>query len=336
MNTRTKWLLAGVGVLALLYVGDYVYRTYIEEPSRNATVALEKLDKQLQDAADSQLIAKKISQKMEGFAGRALPYNPDVARSLYQDWLLKLMERHEMTGISIDASAPVPIEIKSRTTKKKNRLIGYRISYSVHGKTSLPKWVNWVRDFESSGHLHKIKSLTLIPLGNGNEIDANLTIEAVSLQAAEREDQLTQWIRNPQQEPSASVLASFVQRNIFARGFSKTLAAIRLQALTFNRRGEGEAWFDVGEGKATQIVTLGQKLDIPIHDIVLLSVAGEVAKLKVNGAVIELAIGQTLGQVMDPGTNAAPESPAGETIVEESDSNATEKTAAVLTEEKTP
>lgn len=336
MNTRTKWLLAGVGVLALLYAGDYVYRTYIEEPSRNATVALEKLDKQLQDAADSQLIAKKISQKMEGFAGRALPYNPDVARSLYQDWLLKLMERHEMAGISIDASAPVPIEIKSRTTKKKNRLIGYRISYSVHGKTSLPKWVNWVRDFESSGHLHKIKSLTLIPLGNGNEIDANLTIEAVSLQAAEREDQLTQWIRNPQQEPSASVLASFVQRNIFARGFSKTLAAIRLQALTFNRRGEGEAWFDVGEGKSTQIINLGQKLDIPIHDIVLLSVAGDVAKLKVNGAVIELAIGQTLGQVMDPGTNAAPESPAGETIVEESDTKATEKTAAVLTEEKTP
>lgn len=336
MNTRTKWLLAGVGVLALLYVGDYVYRTYIEEPSRNATVALEKLDKQLQDAADSQLIAKKISQKMEDFAGRALPYNPDVARSLYQDWLLKLMERHEMAGISIDASAPVPIEIKSRTTKKKNRLIGYRISYSVHGKTSLPKWVNWVRDFESSGHLHKIKSLTLIPLGNGNEIDANLTIEAVSLQAAEREDQLTQWIRNPQQEPSASVLASFVQRNIFARGFSKTLAAIRLQALTFNRRGEGEAWFDVGEGKSTQIINLGQKLDIPIHDIVLLSVAGDVAKLKVNGAVIELAIGQTLGQVMDPGTNAAPESPAGETIVEESDTKATEKTAAVLTEEKTP
>ncbi|MBN8602067.1 MAG: hypothetical protein J0M26_13625 [Planctomycetes bacterium] len=336
MNTRTKWLLAGVGVLALLYVGDYVYRTYIEEPSRNATVALEKLDKQLQDAADSQLIAKKISQKMEGFAGRALPYNPDVARSLYQDWLLKLMERHEMAGISIDASAPVPIEIKSRTTKKKNRLIGYRISYSVHGKTSLPKWVNWVRDFESSGHLHKIKSLTLIPLGNGNEIDANLTIEAVSLQAAEREDQLTQWIRNPQQEPSASVLASFVQRNIFARGFSKTLAAIRLQALTFNRRGEGEAWFDVGEGKSTQIINLGQKLDIPIRDIVLLSVAGDVAKLKVNGAVIELAIGQTLGQVMDPGTNAAPESPAGETIVEESDTKATEKTAAVLTEEKTP
>lgn len=336
MNTRTKWLLAGVGVLALLYVGDYVYRTYIEEPSRNATVALEKLDKQLQDAADSQLIAKKISQKMEGFAGRALPYNPDVARSLYQDWLLKLMERHEMAGISIDASAPVPIEIKSRTTKKKNRLIGYRISYSVHGKTSLPKWVNWVRDFESSGHLHKIKSLTLIPLGNGNEIDANLTIEAVSLQAAEREDQLTQWIRNPQQEPSASVLASFVQRNIFARGFSKTLAAIRLQALTFNRHGEGEAWFDVGEGKSTQIINLGQKLDIPIHDIVLLSVAGDIAKLKVNGAVIELAIGQTLGQVMDPGTNAAPESPAGETIVEESDTKATEKTAAVLTEEKTP
>lgn len=336
MNTRTKWLLAGVGLLAILYVGDYVYRTYIEEPSRKANADLDRLDKQLREAADSQLIAKKISQKMEGYSGRSLPYKPDVARSLYQDWLLKLLEQHEMTGISIDASAPVAIEIKSRTNKKKNRLIGYRIAYTVHGKTSLPRWVQWVKDFESSGHLHKLKNLTLIPLGNGNEIDANMTIEAVSLQAAEREDQLTPWVRDPQQEPSASLLASFVQRNIFARGFSKTLASIRLQALTFNRRGEGEAWFDVGQGKSTQIISLGQKLDIPIHEIVLLSVSGDVAKLKVNGAVVELAIGQTLGQVMEPGSNIAPESSKADSIVEENKAEATEKTAAVLTEEKTP
>jgi hypothetical protein len=325
MNPRTKWLLAGVGVLVVLYVGDYVYRTYIEEPTRKANAALDRLDKQLQDAADSQLIAKKISQKMESYAGRSLPFEPDVARSLYQDWLLKLMEQHKMTGISIDASAPVPIEIKSRTNKKKNRLIGYRISYAVHGKTSLPQWVNFVRDFESAGHLHKLKSLTLVPLGNGNEIDANMTVEAVSLQAAEREDQLTQWVRDPQQEPSASSLASLVQRNIFARGFSKTLAAVRLQALTYNRRGEGEAWFDIGEGKATQIISLGQKLEMPIHEIVLIGVQGDIAKLRVNGTELDLAIGQTIGQVMEPTSNTIP-----------TPSNADAVTAAVLNEEKTP
>lgn len=325
MNPRTKWLLLGVGVLAVLYVGDYVYRTYIEEPTRKANVALERLDKQLQEAADSQLIAKKISQKMDVYAGRSLPFEPNIARSLYQDWLLKLMEQHKMTGISIDASAPVPIEIKSRTAKKKNRLIGYRISYAVHGKTSLPQWVNFVREFESAGHLHKLKSLTLVPLGNGNEIDANMTVEAVSLQAAEREDQLTQWVRDPQQEPSASSLASFVQRNIFARGFSKTLAAVRLQALTFNRRGEGEAWFDLGQGKATQIVTLGQKLEMPIHEIVLIGVQGDIAKLRVNGAELDLVIGQTIGQVMDPASNSGPAS-----------SNADAVTATHISEENSP
>lgn len=325
MNPRTKWLLAGVGVLVVLYAGDYVYRAYIEEPTRKATAALERLDKQLQEAADSQLIAKKISQKMESYAGRSLPFEPDVARSLYQDWLLKLMEQHKMTGISIDASAPVPIEVKSRTNKKKSRLIGYRISYAVHGKTSLPQWVNFVRDFESAGHLHKLKSLTLVPLGNGNEIDANMTVEAVSLQAAEREDQLTQWVRDPQQEPSASSLASLVQRNIFARGFSKTLAAVRLQALTFNRRGESEAWFDIGEGKATQIISLGQKLEMPIHEIVLIGVQGDLAKLRVNGTELDLAIGQTIGQVMEPASDTIP-----------TPSNADAVTAAVLNEEKTP
>lgn len=336
MNPRTKWLLAGVAVLAILYVGDYTYRTYIEEPTQKATAALERLDKQLQEAADTQLIAKKISQKMEGYSGRSLPFNADVARSLYQDWLLKLMETHEMTGISIDASAPVPIEIKSRTSKKKNRLIGHRISYTVHGKTSLARWVNFVRDFESAGHLHKLKTLTLVPLGNGNEIDANMTIEAVCLQATDRKDQLTQWVRDPQQQPSASTLASFVQRNIFARGFSKTLAAVRLQALTFNRKGEGEAWFDLGQGKTTQIITLGQKLEIPIHDIVLIGVDGDIAKLRVNGTELNLAIGQTIGQVLDPQPNSVPGSTAAETVVDATVPSADEKTAAVLNEEKTP
>jgi|688.fasta_scaffold01335_20 hypothetical protein len=336
MNPRTKWLLAGVAVLAVLYIGDYVYRTYIEEPTRKANGAIERLDKQLQEAADSQLIAKKISQKMEGFAGRSLPFDAGVARSLYQDWLLKLMEQHQMTGISIDASAPVPIEIKSRTNKKKNRLIGYRISYAVHGKTALPQWVNWVRDFESAGHLHKLESLTLVPLGNGNEIDVNMTIEAVSLQATEREDRLTQWIRDPQQVPSASSLAAFVQRNIFARGFSKTLADIRLQAITFNRRGEGEAWFDLGQGKATQIVTLGQKLELPIHEIVLLAVQGDIAKLRVNGSEVDLPLGQTMGQVLAPVSPPTPSSPSAETVVGGESGKAAEQTAAVLKEANNP
>lgn len=300
MNTRTKWLLAGVAILAILYTGDYLYRSLIEEPSRKATAALDRLDNQLQQAADSQLVAKKISQKMESYSGRSLPYEAEVARSLYQDWLLKLMERHKMTGISIDASAPVPIEIKSRTNKKKTRLVGYRITYTVHGKTALPQWVQWVREFEQAGHLHKLQNFTLVPLGNGSELDANMTIEAVSLQSTERPDTLSSWVRDPQQESSSSSLASLVQRNIFARGFSKTLAAIRLQAITYNRRGEGEAWFDLGESTPTQILTLGQSLQLPVHEVMLLGVQGDLARLKVNGTEIEVTIGKAIGDVMQP------------------------------------
>ena len=300
MNTRTQWLLAGVAILAILYTGDYLYRSLIEEPSRKATAALDRLDNQLQQAADSQLVAKKISQKMESYNGRSLPYEAEVARSLYQDWLLKLMERHTMTGISIDASAPVPIEIKSRTNKKKTLLVGYRITYTVHGKTALPQWVQWVREFEQTGHLHKLQNFTLVPLGNGSELDANMTIEAVSLQSTERPDTLSNWVRDPQQESSSSSLASLVQRKIFARGFSKTLAAIRLQAITYNRRGEGEAWFDLGESTPTQILTLGQSLQLPVHEVMLLGVQGDLARLKVNGTEIEVTIGKAIGDVMQP------------------------------------
>lgn len=307
MNPRTKWLIVGVAVLGLLYVGDSSYRTFIEEPTKRAEAAIDRLDRQLQDAADTQLVAKKVSQKLDTFAGRSLPHDPAVARSAYQDWLLKLMERHQMIGISIDASNPIPIEIKSRTNKKRNRLIGHRINYTVHSKTALPQWVEWMREFEQAGHLHKIKNLSLVPLGNGSELDVNMTIEALSLQATDRPDTLSDWYLDPQQEPSGSGLAMLVQRNIFARGFSKSLAAIRLQAITFNRRGEGEAWFDIGDNKGTQIITLGDTLKVPIHEVRVLEVLPDRTKLRVNGTEIELTIGKTIGQVLDPtGTSDVP------------------------------
>ena len=163
MNTRTQWLLAGVAILAILYTGDYLYRSLIEEPSRKATAALDRLDNQLQQAADSQLVAKKISQKMESYNGRSLPYEAEVARSLYQDWLLKLMERHTMTGISIDASAPVPIEIKSRTNKKKTLLVGYRITYTVHGKTAYRNGCNGCVSLSKRVTCISYKTLPLSP-----------------------------------------------------------------------------------------------------------------------------------------------------------------------------
>ena len=328
MNRRTMWLAGGAILIAILYVGDLSYRTFIEGPTTKANNDLDRLDRQLQEAADSQLLAKKVGQKMETFSGRALPSDPILARSLYQDWLLKLTERHKMTGISIDASNPIPIEIKSRTVKRKNRLIGHRITYTLHGKTALPQWAQWMKEFEQSGHLHKIKSLTLVPLGNGTELDANVTVEAVSLMATERVDSLSDWSRDPQQESSASDVAAFVSRNIFARGFSKTLSAIRLQAITFNRRGDAEAWFSTGDNKSAQIITLGESLKVPLHEVTLVGVMDEAAKVRVNGMEILLPIGKSVGQILDPmGTVAAEanntSAPSSDTPKQPSDSTKT-------------
>jgi hypothetical protein len=304
MNARTKWLLLGAAAVFGLYFTDSFYRSWIEEPQRLLNAQQDALVQKIREANDEQLVAQKVGKKLEIYAGRALPYDPQLARSGYQEWLLNLVEKHELTGASVDAGQPSGVTIRSNVGKKsKRKTVGYRMNYSLRGQASLGKLADFLYDFRQAGHLHKLQSIALNPIGNEGQLDVSLTIEVLSLVASPRKDALSDWALDLEASAPREAYDGFVRRNLFARGFAKALFAVELKAITFDKSGDARAWLRIANGGATRTVGVGDQVPVPLHDIAVVEVLPDRVLLDVNDALCWLSLGDSIGEVMAPETD---------------------------------
>ncbi len=304
MNQRTKWLAIGAAIVFGLYFADSTYRSWIEQPTQQLNTRIDAVTREINEAKDTQLVAQKIGKQLDGFAARALPYDPTLARSIYQEWLLDLVEKHEFKSTSVDAAQPVPVEVRSRTKKGKRVRVGHRIAYSLRGQATLAKLSDFLNDFRSAGHLQKIRSLSLNPIGNEGLLDANLSIEVLCLDASPNKDRLSDWTwvgpeSGDDSEPRDDY-TDLVRRNLFARGFAKALNDIQLKAITINREGKAEAWFKVDRAGTVKVIAPGNQIPVALHDISVVEVLSNKVLVRVNQVPHWMALGQTVGEVCAP------------------------------------
>jgi hypothetical protein len=304
MTPRTKWLLlAGLMVLGL-YLGDSVYRGWIEEPNQRLNSQLDAVTKKIRESKDEQLVAQKIVKRLDAYASRALPYNPQLARSLYQEWLLNLVETHAISAAAVDAAQPVAVDVRSRTKKGKRQTIGHRIAYTLRGQATLAKLTDFLYDFRQAGHLQKIRSLALNPIGSEGELDISLSIEVLSLVSSPSQDQLSDWWALDGANPARSAYAELVSRNLFARGFSKALFDIELKAITTNRDGQSEAWFSIDSRGTIQTLTAGRQVAAALHDISVVEVLPDRVLVHVNQDPVWIKLGQSIGEACSISPNS--------------------------------
>lgn len=300
MTSRTKWLLIAGLVVFGLYGADSSYRSWIEQPTQQLSTQQDAVTKSISDSKNEQMVAQKVGKRLDDYVVRALPYDASLARSMYQEWLLNLVEKHQFVSTAVDAAQPVAIEVRSRTKKGKRNRIGSRIAYSVRGQASLAKLAAFLDDFRSAGYLHKIRSLSLNPIGNEGQLDTNLTIEVLSLDASPNKDQLSDLERVRDSESSADDYSDLVRRNLFARGFAKALFEIELKAITFNRDGNAEAWFTVDRGGTIKTIVAGKQIPVALHDIAVVEVLADKVLVRVNQDAHWIKLGQSIGEVCAP------------------------------------
>ena len=297
MTKRTHWLmLAGLAVLGF-YLADSLYRNWIEQPSQQLNARFDAVSAGIRETKDEQLIAQKAASRLESYAARALPYDPQLARSLYQEWLLGLIAKHALKSASVDAGQPVPVELKSRTKKGKRETIGHRIAFSLRSQASLGKVADFLNDFRQAAHLHKIRSVALNPTGNEGNLDVNLSIEVLSVNNAPSKDQLSDWQLCETLRPSPASYEGLVHRNLFARGFAKALYEIELKAITFDRNGKSQAWFRVDGQGTTKTMAVGEHVPVPLHDISIEEIQPNKVLVRVNQMPYWISLGQSIGQV---------------------------------------
>jgi hypothetical protein len=298
MTSRMKWLLAACAGVFGLYMIDALYRGWIEQPQTELNRRIETLRNDLTESKQQQLQSQKTGRRLAEYSARALPSDPMLARSSYQEWLLALVDQNKFTATSVDASQPVPLEIKSRTKKGKRVRVGHRIDYSLRGQASLAKLAEFLDQFRKAGHLHKIRALTLNPIGNEGRLDINLSIQVLSMESSANESNVGNWTMVPDAQESLKPAAALVRRNPFARGFAKALNDVQLRAITTNREGVIEAWFAADARGSIKKVPAGSNIPLALHDITVVEILRDRVLVNVNQEPQWIHMGESVGNAI--------------------------------------
>ncbi len=177
---RREKILAGLalglvglaGMWFLFFAGDSrSFDQLIAERTKLAS-DIENKQKLLQAASQD---AKRLAQ----WQRRALPSDPVLARSLYQNWIRSLAARSNLRGTTL-ASNDVGTRRDQFT----------RISFKLRGRANLGDLVDFLYEFYSVGYLHQIRSMNIKPMPSSRELDVSMTIEALSLPLADSKNQL--------------------------------------------------------------------------------------------------------------------------------------------------
>lgn len=299
MNRRTLLLLLGAAAVGLLYAGDQIYRAGYEQPIDRLNNRLDGLVTREKKIKTTALEARRDQKRLDVYAALSLPYQPEQARAAYQQWLLALVDRHQMTQASVDPVQPRTIEVRNRT-RRGSRAVATRYPFQLRARTNLTRLTAFLEEFSQAGHLHKITAMTLNP--SGSDLDVSLSIEALSIDACERESSLSTQTWNRASDPEAQ-WGVIARRNLFARGFSQALTQTRLSGITYGADGEAEAWFQVGATQATRQVRAGEQLDIELFLVDVIDILPDRAFVRIDDQAGWLPVGSSLGDLI---ANPAP------------------------------
>jgi len=122
---------------------------------------------------------RKAVAKMSEWESRALPSDHETARSIYETWLYGLAETSGFDDPRVESS-----EGRSR------RGIYTMLPFTIRGRGDLDELTRFLFGFYSAGHLHKIHRLDVQPTERAGTLDLIISVQALSLPGANRQDEL--------------------------------------------------------------------------------------------------------------------------------------------------
>ncbi|NLX54360.1 MAG: hypothetical protein GXY58_04540 [Planctomycetaceae bacterium] len=295
---RNRLLLIALGLVGLFFVGDWAFRTFYEEPARERERTKDRLTKSLDEARLELDEAMNVGEQLEQLEQKSLPWDAEMARARYQDWLLQLAKDAKLTNTSVDSGEPVAVTAGGRRGKRPMEMYK-RFTFSLNSRGDLTQVTKFLYDFYRAGHLHKIRTMSLNPSGQGQQVGLSLSIEALALPNADRETELTTVVSEQLAMADMRDYQMIAQRNFFSSsGTASAWKQIQLSAITSDVHGTAEAWFAVGPERKTQILQPGQTLTISASEVRVVSLDDRTATISIDGRLHQIAIGQNLTEAV--------------------------------------
>jgi len=225
------------GLLLLYFGGEWVWQKVVRQPIESRQTKAERLRREIEKRQLELKRTRKAAQELATWQSQSLPSNPEIARSLYQAWLLELVGH-----VGLDNPG---VEVREAAGRKGSYMV---IAASIRGRGTLEQVTQLLYEFYRAGHLHQIRSLILTPLKEGR-LEVAAEVEALVLPGADREDRLTTVQSDRLAGQRLEDYRVIAQRDLFGTGsLADPIEHTLLTAVSYVD-GVPEAWFSVRSGQ---------------------------------------------------------------------------------------
>lgn len=232
-NRRKQLLLALLGLILVYFGGEWVLANWIEAPKKQRRAQLNALQGEIKKYDQFVGRAAQDAAWLRYWNSQSLPSNTEVARSLYQAWLLDVADYAKLARRTVNSTEPV------------RRGAYLSMTFTLQGMGSLEQLTQFLYEFYNAGHLHKITSISLTPAGQSGTLSLSLAIEALILPGADRRDRLSGGQAYRLASLSLADYEVISDRNVFAVGGGGGADPVNHTFLTAVNyvNGEPQAWF---------------------------------------------------------------------------------------------
>jgi len=229
--------------------------------------------------------ARQAGKELAIWEARSLPTDIEMARSLYQAWLLELVDHVGLTDRVVDSAESLV-----------RKSLWRPLSFTVRAHGTLEQLTAFLFEFYSAGHLHGIKSLSITPMGKEEILELSIGIEALVLPGTDRTDRLSFERSDVLASENLADYRVIVQRDLFAvgGGYDATEQAY-LTAVT-DVDGHPKAWFNFRLRGETLKLSVGETLEVGLLKGVIVEIVDSDVILETDGERWLLSVGENLAQ----------------------------------------
>jgi hypothetical protein len=271
--------------LAIYFGGDWLLGIAVREPLGRAKAETKRLRENIQKRKAELKQIRTEEEQLAVWETQSLPAEAPLARSLYQAWLVELVEHVGLLKPNVDSGEPVNRKDLFQT-----------LSFAVRGEGTLEQATQLLFEFYRAGHLHQIRSLELTPSAEGKQFSISLAIEALSLPYLKRADQLGSARGDRLGSAKLADYQIIARRNVFGSGTDPdVLAYTRLTGVTYSH-GRPQAWFTLDTRGETLQKGVGEVLAIGGFRSTIVDIQDADVVLDIDGQHRLLSIGEPLSE----------------------------------------
>jgi hypothetical protein len=205
MSQRERLLAATVGLLLAVAASYYVWE-WVAGKFRQRRAAIVALEDQIEKLQLVERKGQRALRQVRHYQMRSLPENRELARGLYQEWLLALVTEVGLAEPTVDSLPGRP-----------EGDVYYQLIFRVAGQGTLEQISQLLHRFYAANHLHRIGHMVLNPQRESKNLSVELRIEALAVTGAEDRGSLsTQPSERLALDDLSQYTQSIVSRSMFA------------------------------------------------------------------------------------------------------------------------